>query len=429
MRRSPGRDIRSQKPRHRWIRALGFASAIVALGGPGPAAGGIPGAVTTGPHAARIFQYVDPSQFPAALHADVFTEYVAAYRAAFASGNFTHASDLATRATVLLPNLRRPWNHLAAARLKLAAWGPAIEAARTADQAADDSYAPAATPDETRAGAAYWEGIALYSTQRYAEALLRLHAATERAPRWAEAARALAECAFVAGKTRDAAAAYTTAFDLDPALGTAQDLSYFAEARAAGGDVDGAVGLLQEALRRAPYEPGLHAKLGDLRRREGAMTEAYYEALHEVLLHGVESPFAPAVVAMQDTLVKEARRTPKDPGAREILLVVSVLANFDHGDNHKALHQAQSAFASSHTTSPVLLFLLADALFRNDVNEKALNTASAVIAAHPGFIPAYWLRADVQAKLGRSVDAAATQAQLEKAFPSYWRLKTHVERH
>jgi len=411
-----------------WIRGLVMASALLGLG-PGPAAGGIPGNTTAGPQAARILQYADPSQFPAALHADVFTEYVTAYRAAFASGNFTHASELAIRATTLLPTLRRPWNHLAAARFKLAEWGPAIEAARTADQTADDPYVPEAAPEETGAGAAYWEGIALYSTQRYDEALARLRAATERAPRWAEAARALAECSFVAGKTGAAAAAYTAAFDLDPALGTSQDLSYFAEARASGGDIDGAVGLLQEALRRAPYEPGLHAKLGDLMRREGAIADAYYEALHEVLLQGVESSFAPAVVAMQDALVKQARQTPKTAAAHEILLVASAFANFERGEEHKALHQVQTAFASSHTSSPVLLFLFADALFRDGVNEKALNTAGAVIAAHPEFIPAYWLQADVQTKLGRSRDAAATHARIEQAFPGYWRLRTRVEQH
>jgi tetratricopeptide (TPR) repeat protein len=415
-------------PRPRWIHTVALAAAFLGLG-PGRAAGGIPGATTPGPQPARIFQYSDPGQFPAAVRADVFTEYVTAYRAAFASGNFTHAAELATRAAMLLPKLRRPWNHLAAARLKLAEWGPAIEAARTADQAADDSYAPLATDDETRAGAAYWEGVALYSTQRFEAALARLHAASERAPRWAEAARALAECSFVAGKSRDAALAYTTAFDLDPALGTVQDLSYFAEARAAGGDVDGAVGVLQAALRRAPYEPGLHAKLGDLLRREGAIADAYYELIHEVMLQGVESSFAPAVVAMQDTLVKEAQKAPKVPGAHEILLVASALANIERGEEHKALHQVQAAFASSHTTSPVLLFLFADALFRNGVNEKSLNTASAIIAAHPDFIPAYWLRADIQTKLGRSRDAAATHTQLEQAFPGYWRLRTRVEQH
>src|SRR5262249_20738494 len=193
-----------------------------------PARASLPGAARSAP-APRILQFDSPARVSKAERAAVFEEYAGAFRAAFARGDFASARDLAEHAAAVFPELRRPWLQLAAARFRLDEWGAAIEAARRGEQAADDRFAPPPTPEESYAGAAYWEGVALYATQRSPEALARLHAAHDRAPRWAEAARALAECVFVSGKPADATPLYAAAFDLDPTLGTTRDLSYFAE--------------------------------------------------------------------------------------------------------------------------------------------------------------------------------------------------------
>src|SRR5262249_57715319 len=136
--------------------------------------------------------YANAGSIPGSDRAAVFEEYVNAFRAAVASQNFKSAAEWADHATQVFPKLRRPWNHLAMARLRLEAWGPAIEAARLGDAANDDAWSPSVTPDETRAGSAYLEGVAMYDTQRYSEALARVRTAVALAPEWAPAAPALA---------------------------------------------------------------------------------------------------------------------------------------------------------------------------------------------------------------------------------------------
>ena len=221
----------------------------------------------------------------------VYEEYVLAVRAARAAGDQARSQELAVRATTLFPAVRRPWLHLAAARLALEQWGPAIEAAGAPS-------APPTTPGRRRRCRRDPGGTSLLGgLGPVPQPALRGSAAApatrhDRDPHWAEAARALGEAEFVAGHASAALAAYTTAFDLDPQAGGGQDLAYFAEARASAGDLAGGIAALQEALHRSPYLPGLHAKLGDLLRREGQLAQAYYELVLEPLVHGVQGPFS-----------------------------------------------------------------------------------------------------------------------------------------
>src|SRR5262245_59252995 len=72
---------------------------------------------------------------PKAEQASIFEEYLVAYRAAVADHNQARQRELAEHATQLFPEFRRPWCHLAAARLCMEQWGPSIEAARRAETA------------------------------------------------------------------------------------------------------------------------------------------------------------------------------------------------------------------------------------------------------------------------------------------------------
>jgi tetratricopeptide (TPR) repeat protein len=383
--------------------------------------------------------YADERALPAADRPAVFAEYVGAVRAALADSDFARAHELATQAVRVFPNSRRAWNHLAAARLRLGQWGPAIEAARRGESAEDQTWPPAPTPEESFAGSAYWEGVALYATQRYDEAVPRLRAARTRAPQWAEAARALAECIFVKGDARAAAADYAAAFALDPTVGTARDLSYYAEAQAAAGDVAGGVAAIQEALRRAPYESGLHAKLGDLLRREGRLADAYYELVYEVVLHGLESDFSQAAVSMQDALVRDLRKThvhhegtdaatethatQADADAHEIVVVASGLQSLDGGATHRAVKQFQHALNGTRSVSPIPHLLFADALLRASQPDHAGEVLDALLRAQPDCVPALYLLADVQQASGRAAEAAKTRARVGTLYPGYWRLR------
>jgi tetratricopeptide (TPR) repeat protein len=346
----------------------------------------VPGAPAPANDRPRLLQYASPKDIPAAERAGIFSEYVHAYRTAMQAGDFARAHELATHATRVVPKARRTWTHLAGARLRLAQWSPAIEAARQAETLRDDTDPPSPTPDESAAGAAYWEGVALYATQRYPEALARLRAARERAPAWAEGARALAECLFVTGDGQAAAREYAAAFALDPDAGTPRDLSYFAEAQAANGDLSGGVAAVQEALRRAPFEPGLHAKLGDLYRREHRLSDAYYALLYEVTLHGLESPFARATVSMQDEVARAAQEkhaghdhSPSaaqagdrmQADAHEIISIVNGLQALDRGATHRAARFFEHALVGTRSNSPMPHVLYADALLRDKQPDKA----------------------------------------------------------
>jgi len=415
---------RGTTSRQRGVRLARAIAALCALGAAAPAAwGSMPGARAPVPAPARIEQFETEKQIPKADRAAIFEDYVRVFRAEFERGEFASALALAERATRLYPQLRRPWNHTAAARTRLLRWGPAIEAARFADRARDDEDRPAPVPEESAAGAAYWEGLALYSTQRYSEALPRLHAAAARNPLWAEAQRALAECVFVSGKAADAAPLYARAFELDPTQGTTRDLSYFAEARAATGDVEGGVAALQEALQRAPFEPGLHAKLGDLYRRGSRPVEAYYELLYEILLHGPQSRFAAPALSMQSELVKAATQTRQDPASEEIILVAGSLRSVQDNQLHDALHKLQLAQRDSRAASPVPQFLFADAEERAGLHDKARTTLQALVGAYPGFAPALFLLSDVETAAGRPQAAEQALQRLRDAFPGYWKLQ------
>jgi tetratricopeptide (TPR) repeat protein len=403
--------------------SLALAALLGALLAAPAARGGVPGARSSVPVISepRILQLESLARVGKEERAALFEEYVLAVRAARASGNQARGRELAERATMLFPALRRPWLHLAATRLALEQFGPAIEAARRAETAQDDDYAPPSSPDETAAGAAYWEGVSLYRTQRYDEALPRLRAATSRAPHWAEAARALGEAEFVSGHAAAALAAYTTAFDLDPRAGSAQDLAYFAEARADAGDLEGGIAALQEALLRSPYTAGLHAKLGDLLRRQGQLAAAYYELVMEALVQGVEGPFSSPAVNLADRIVKQAGADTTNAARHELLVVSSGLASLEAGDAHRTIHQMVHVLSISRTNSPVPHLVLADAYLRFGKPDKAREQLQELLRLQPDFVPALYGLSEVETKLGLPKDASRDLERAQALFPGYWK--------
>ena len=356
----------------------------------------------------------------------LFEEYVTTEREALARGQLERARDLAEQAARLFPGLRRPWLHLAAARLRLEQWGPAIEAARRAEAAADDGYGPVETDAESRAAPAYWEGVALYRTQRCNEALQRLRAARERAPRWAEAARALGEASFVAGDTKAAEVAYAAAFQLDPQVGGGADLAYYGEALAAKGDLEGGVAALQEALRRSPYEPGLHAKLGDLLRREGDSTEAYYQFLLELVVQGPEGLFSPPALRASNEILARARAAPKDPASHELLDISSGFALVNRGKTAQAIRDVEHALQLTRTATGVPHLLLADAYLRQGKLDRSRQELELLLGRDPDFVPALVSLSELYGKLGKTQEAEETLARARAIFPEYWKL--HLSR-
>jgi predicted Zn-dependent protease len=216
-------------------------------------------------------------------------------------------------------------------------------------------------------------------------------------------------------------------------------LSYFADARATTGDLASAVAAIQEALRRAPYEPGLNAKLGDLMRREGRMSDAYYALIYEVVLHGVESRFARPAMSMQEELLRTAndlhkdhdhteRPTPATPAARaeadahEILAVAKGLRALDAGSTHSAAKLFEHALSGTRSSSPLPYILYADALLRDKQADKAQQTIDLALQAHPDCVPALWVLQDAQRAQGQTAKADATRAKIQSLYPGYWRL-------
>jgi len=397
--------------------------AIAAMATAAPA--GVPGASKSdaASETVRILGLHSLSSLSKTERIAAWQEYVVAFRSATAAGNEARARELSERATSLWPERSRAWLHLAATRLRLEQWGPAIEAARQADKARPDSDPPAPLPEESQGAAGYWEGLALYKTQRLDEALPRLHASHAAMPLWAEAARALGEAEFVATHPTEAAAAYGAAFDIDPTCGKPQDLAYWAEARVASGDLEGGIASMQEALRRGPFEPGMHAKLGDLLRREERPVDAYYEFVHELLLQGVRSRFSPAALEMSQQIVQSARTLKADdPTRAELEAVSSGLRHLDGGETHQALHHLSLALALTRSASPVPRLLFADALRRDGQSEKARAELQRLLAADPNLVPALQALSEVETKLGHPHEAEAALARARTLFPTYWKL-------
>ena len=341
-----------------------------------------------------------------------------ATRAALQVGRFDDARALAERTTTLFPERRRPWLHLAAARLRLEKWGPAIEAARRAATAKADALPPPATPEEGPAGPAYWEGVALYRTQRTADALVRLRAARTAAPDWAEAARALGEAAFVAKRMPETAESYDAAVRLDADVMTPRDLGYYAEARAANGDLNGAVAALQEALNRNRFEPGLHGKMGDLLRREGNFAEAYYHFLLELMLHGLEGPFASPALRLSQETVRAAIRDSLHPARDELRAVSAGFTALQAKRFKVAAHDLSHAVAVTGTATPVPWLLLADAYAQAGDTLRAVSELDRILTRDPDFVPALESRAALRG------GAAATRDRdrIRTLFPTYWKL-------
>lgn len=399
--------------------------AILAILLAGAARAAVPGGSTppADSTAARFLAISPATDLSARARQEAFGTYVSAVRRALGEGHAARARDLSEHAVRLFPGLRRPLLHLAAARLQLEQWGPAIEAARQAETARADDYAPSSEPPEI--SAAYWEGVALYRTQRYDECLPRLRAASASAPGWAEAARALGEALFVAGRSQDAAEAYSRAFAIDPDIGSARDLSYFAEAQAARGDLAGGIAALQEALARDAFAPGLHAKLGDLLRREGNRIEAYYQLLLELVLHGVEGPFAGPALQMTQSIVESVRAEPPSPARHELLAVAASLAQMDAEEPHAAVHVLAHAVSGSRSATPMPRLLLADAYLRDGKLALAREQLDAILTLDADFVPALNTLAEVQSKLGDEAAAESTRQRIRSLFPDYWKLRAH----
>jgi tetratricopeptide (TPR) repeat protein len=372
----------------------------------------------------RIFQVESLKKVPRSERDAVFQEYVLAVRALLTAGDGTRALLAAERACKWWKHVRRPLLHRAAAQCATQDFGDAILSAREASKARDDHWDPPALPIEMRAAAPYWEGVAFYRTQRFDEAFPPLQKAMEEAPQWAEAARAYAEACFVAGRVEAAGEAYAHAFALDPKVGTARDDSYFAETLVAAGDLNRAVAVMQKALRRSPYEPGLHANLGRILRAEGDLTEAYYQFTLELLLHGTRGPFARQSLQQAGEILDLVGAQEDDPGRQELLLVSSGLGFLDEERAHRAVHDLEKAVRITRSSTNLPQLLLGEALLRSGYPDRARQQLENVLRLEPEFVPALVLLAESLRALGESEQAKITLDHAYSLFPTYWKLRS-----
>jgi tetratricopeptide (TPR) repeat protein len=246
----------------------------------------------------------------------------------------------------------------------------------------------------------------------------------DEAPRWAEAARAYAEACFVAGRIDAARAAYAGAFDLDSEVGTARDDSYFAETLVAAGELNRAIAVMQKALRRSPYEPGLHANLGRLLRQEEDWTEAYYHFTLELLLHGTRGPYARQSLQQAGEILDLVGAQEKNPARHELFLVSSGLGFLDEERAHRAVHDLEHAARITRSSTNLPQLLLGEALLRSGRPDQARQQLESVLRLEPEFVPALVLLAESLRALGESEQAKITLEHAYSLFPTYWKLRS-----
>jgi tetratricopeptide (TPR) repeat protein len=271
------------------------------------------------------------------------------------------------------------------------------------------------------AAADYWEGVGLYETQRYDEALPRLRAAHRAAPDWAEAARALGQAEFLIRQYKASARAYSRAFEVDPHLGDARDLSYYSAALTESGDLDGGIASIQAAVQRFPYAPGLHASLGDMLVKEKSFAEAYYEYTLELLLHGIRGMFAKGALDGVSNVL--AQVDLKKPENHELQLFSIGLNYLQQDQAHEAVHTFQHLLEVSQSATPLTRLLLAEAHLEASDAASARIELERYLASSPDFVPALVLASHAYKFLGENERARAAHQRAKLLFPEYWKLQ------
>jgi tetratricopeptide (TPR) repeat protein len=383
-------------------------------------AGAVPAPDSTAA-ALRIFQFDDLQHLPDSDRADAYTAYVVALRQALADSAATRAVAMAERATNLWPDRQRPYLHLAAAQLQAKQWGRSIAAARLARQRQQDALPPEPLAWEGAAAADYWEGLGMYQTQRFDEAMPLLRRAHAADPAWAEAARALGQAEFVDGDYAAAKRAYARAYEIDAHIGDVRDLSYYSTAIASSGDLDGGIAAMQAAVRRYPYAPGLHASLGNMLEQEGNLTGSYYEYTMELLVHGLRGRFSTNALESAGEILDRAN--PGKDADHELQLLSLGMNSLRQGDMHHAVHTFRHLLDISSTPTPLPRLLLAEALLGIGNAAAARDELETYLQSEPDFAPALFLLAQTYTALGDAERAAALRARAKQLFPGFWKFE------
>lgn len=388
-----------------------------------PATASVPGSGAAVDSSLGIFRFDSVERIPADQRDAVYAEYVQTVRASLEHRSYSEAQQLAARAIALWPQRQRPYLHLAQAEDGAQRWSPSIVAARKARKAAPDDLAPAVRPEESAAAADYWEGLGFYQTQRYEEAMPFLRAASDAAPDWAEAQRARGECAYLLQDIDDAASSYRRAFQLDAHAGGVRDLSYYADAIQAQGDLETGIAALESALERFPYEPGLHAKLATFYQHEDNVVEAYYHFILEQLVHGKRGDFSKKALDAANAIFAEVQANEDHPARHELLLVSTGMVDLESGRAHQALHSLDHVKRMTQSTTIVPYMLLADAQMHLGQLAEARDTLDEALSLHVEFVPAMVMLARTLRGLDENESAQEMVERAFELFPTYWKLQ------
>ncbi len=176
-----------------------------------------------------------------------------------------------------LENAARPTGSLRAFQLFVGGRTAALRGTPDGYEAASDLLARAIDVDSTFVAAQYSLGLIHQAMGNRWKAAAQFRASTQLDPRYPEPYKALGDL-FLAAPRRlydQAVEAYSKAIELRPFY--AEAYVGLGDARAAKGDVDGAVASYQKALLHNPLNPRMYASLGKIYFTEKGL---YYEALN-----------------------------------------------------------------------------------------------------------------------------------------------------
>ena len=241
-------------------------------------------------------------------------------------------------------------------------------------------------------------------TGRPAEAARSLERAIDLDPAAARPRFLLAAAFLATGDEERAARENATAFEFDAAGADARPANHLllARAQAKAGDLDAAARTLETVAEKFPSEPGTHAELAAVRRRQGRPADALYELLFEQMLERRGSPLSAPLRAQIAALRAESVNSEDE----EFQALGEVMAASEAGRDEEALTTLNEVARMGASDRPVVRLLLAEAYAATGRLGEAERVLTALLAARPATLPALTMLGDVYLRQDRRQAAA-----------------------